>query len=454
MTHADHPPASAGAGDSITVAWLTLAPRAQLVLEMRFAGATLEETGRALGVTRERARQLQRDAESQILAVVARLRPGVNEEINDRLGDLCAVSERELADLLDTPDAARDVLLRALGAEPPRTWCGDLRGWWTLLPAALIERLRALADQAPFADFELADRANALGLSVELPLVDLLGAKRSPLVHQMALGWLRRTAKGRDAAYLWLTAQAEPRRAEEIADAVAWPSKRALREAIRRDERFVQLRPEGSWALRDWKIPASARQYSSAVDVVVEVLRERGALPADQLMAEAKRRYPVSTWRYTQTLSSNRLGRTPEGFYDLAERGAIPVEDTEPHRPANMVESGRIVAVKLAVDNDVLRGSGIGVNRWLPWRLGLRNSPSERSFELLDPPGEVIVRRNTSTSSVSSLRALVTALRLVEGCVVALVLRLENDTADVRHGCAPGSCPLSTPEAGSKANGA
>jgi len=198
---------------------------------------------------------------------------------------------------------------------------------------------------------------------------------------------------------------------------------------------------EGTWVLAEWKSNTTIRRYANAVDAVVEVLEELGPLTLEQLTAETIRRYPVSAWRISQCLSSNQIGRTQDGRYDLAERGAIPIEDSEPRQPDNMAASGSIVAVRLPVTYDVMRGSGIGVNRWLTWRIGLRHAPSERHFELSELEGNIVLRRRTSTSSISSLRSAALALGVVEGCELIVVLRTEDGTADVRHACDDGSCP-------------
>ena len=147
---------------------------------------------------------------------------------------------------------------------------------------------------------------------------------------------------------------------------------------MRRDPRFAQRRPEGTWVLSEWKTNTIIRYYANAVDAVVEVLEELGPLTLDQLSSETIQRYPVSAWRITQCLSSNQIGLTQDGRYDLTERGAIPIEESEPRKPDNIAESGSVVGVRLPVTHDVMRGSGIGVNRWLTWRLGLRHAPSKR----------------------------------------------------------------------------
>jgi len=238
-----------------------------------------------------------------------------------------------------------------------------------------------------------------------------------------------------------LTTQGEPRTAADIASVVG-SSEHAIRETMRRDPDFVQIRPEGTWALSQWNTFVPATSYANAADVVVDILRDRGPIGVAELFAEARRLYPVSSWRYNQTLSDSRVGRTSIGLYDLTERGAKTIEDAEPRLPENMAvsDNGRVVAVKLQVNYDLLRGSGISVNRWLTWRLGLRVAPTALRFELLDPPGEVTVRRNTSSAAVSSLRVPVQEMGLVKGCEVVLILRPDEGTASLMHACSTGSC--------------
>ena len=220
-----------------------------------------------------------------------------------------------------------------------------------------------------------------------------------------ALGWIRTHKASRDVAYLWLQAEGEPRPLAEIAQAAEASNDHALREALRRDKAFVQVRPEGTWALADWRLPGTSERYANALDVVVEVLRELGPMNWARLQTESRLRYPVTTWRIQQCLASSLIGLNDQGLYDLVERGAKPIEDKEPKQPANIQASGTVVGISLRVDHDVLRGSGIGVNRWLTWYLGLRTAPSTRYFDLPAPLGEVVVRRGLSNAQISEPQA-------------------------------------------------
>ena len=106
-----------------------------------------------------------------------------------------------------------------------------------------------------------------------------------------------------------------------------------------------------------------------------------------------------------------------------------------------MQASGAVVGIELIVDHDLLRGSGIPVNRWLTSVCRLRTAPSTRYFELFDGLGTVTVKRGISNSQLSSLRAIAQAIGAVEGCKLALLLRVDTGTASVRHTCPTAGCP-------------
>ena len=210
---------------------------------------------------------------------------------------------------------------------------------------------------------------------------------------------------------------------------------------MHRDDDFALVRPEGTWALSDWRVKGADNRYATAVDAVVEVLRELGALDYDTLCSETVRRYPVTIWRVSQCLSNSVIGRTADGRYDLAERGATPIEDSEPKRPKSMEVHGSVVGVQLDVNHDLLRGSGLGVNRWLTWYLGLRTAPSTRYFAIDDGQSTLTVKRGTSTSQISSLRAVAQRMKLHEGCQLVVLLHLDTETATFEHVCQPETCP-------------
>jgi hypothetical protein len=235
----------------VTVAWESLPERTRLVLELRLSGDTLDEVGSTIGVTRERVRQIQVNAGETLLSALDQALPRAASGTS-MLDDQPAVPEDQLPpSLLTAPSLPMSVVLGMLGVVRPRTWAGDLPVWWTRRPGILDVRLRDLAAQAPFADDELPERAAEVGRHRGLPLHELLADERSPVKRGPAAGWVRHSREGVDAVYLWLKAQDEPRSSAEIAGAVAW-GEHALRGAMRRDPRFGQRRPEGTWVLSEW----------------------------------------------------------------------------------------------------------------------------------------------------------------------------------------------------------
>ncbi|MFF3954223.1 hypothetical protein ACFYY1_13545 [Streptomyces sp. NPDC001890] len=302
--------------------------------------------------------------------------------------------------------------------------------------------MRELIARAPFREEELKELAAAQGIPDSVPLESILTHPRSPLTRGPAGAWVRRRAKGRDAAYLWLADEGEPRRADTISVAIGGKGERVVAEALRRDDRFRLLRPEGTWALSEWSLP-QAGSHSNALEAMLEVLGEHGPLNRSELFALTARSYPVSAARLQQCLISDRIGMTSDGRIDLVERGAVPMEEKEPQRLSHMVtdDTGQVVGVRLRVDREILRGSGVIVHSWLTWYLGLRLAPMSRNFTMDDGSGVLTVRRNTSAAQLSSVRTQVMSAGMTQGCEMAVVLRLDHSTASIRHACDPAACP-------------
>jgi hypothetical protein len=426
--------------DWLLRAWHALTDRFREVLTRRQEGETLESIGRDLGLSRERVRQVQRKAQVALLAAQQQAEPHLATAVHNAVGDAPAVPDDRILSLVvsQAPAAAVLALLECLDVRHPTTWAGDLVGYWTRDATRLNALLNRMVALAPMTQEEAEQASCDLGIA-DVPWSTLLDHPKSKITYH-ELGWIRRARSSRDVAYLWLREQGEPCTASEIAK-VTGTNEHAIRETMRRDDDFAQVRPEGTWALADWRVQGSDNRYTSAVDVVVEVLRELGPQDFEHLRAESQRRYPVSAWRITQCLSSNLIGLNDAGLYDLTERGANPIEDSEPKKPRHMEAHGNVVGIELTVDSDLLRGSGIPVHRWLTWHLGLRTAPSARYFDLLDGQGTITVKRATSNSQISSLRALAQHEGLVAGCKLTVLLRTDVDTASYRHTCRPASCP-------------
>ncbi|MEW1701143.1 sigma factor-like helix-turn-helix DNA-binding protein [Streptomyces sp. NPDC091278] len=439
-------------GDEWTVELLvtswegTFDERERAVVEGRSAGRTLDEVGATLGLSRERARQIQKEVRKRLVVMADILQDGWQKTAR-AAGEGMAVSRQTIAaELKMTDHPLVDELLIAAGLDAPRTWAGGLRGWWSTDPTALGRALGRLVESAPFRRDDLRRAASEAGLPPGLPLARLLAHDGSRLASSPDGHWVRRRARGRDAAYLWLLESGRPTRPEELLVPMAATTVAAVKEALRRDDRFRQIRSEGTWVLTEWT-HLHASPYATALEAMVAVVTESGPLSRAQLFARVTELHPVTLSRLKQCLVSSLLGETPDGLVDLASRGARPAAEEEPARPDSMAIAGDVLGVRIPVTRDVLRGSGVSVHSWLTWRLGLRHAPMSRVFATAGDHLPITVRRGTGGAQLSSLRRHALELEVGDGCVLAVLLRLDDDTARVGHGCAPAAC-LGAPSSG------
>ena len=420
-------------------AWRALSSRSQEVLKSTAAGQTLESVGNELGLTRERIRQIRSLATKQLCIAQMHDCPDLKPHLLRLMDGRTTVIHSEFASAMPCRvRLAQSLVLESLGFVHPSTPLGSKSGLWSLEGDALNKQLVSFVNLMPINVEEAQSAAQSLGISDQILRSQILESEYK--VVKTSSGWIRAGRRTRDLAYLRLQSEGSPLSVTEISRDIDAPV-HATRGNMRRDPSFVQLRPEGTWALSDWHIRRTSRQYSSAIQVVIAVLLELGPLTFEELRTECQRRYPVSNWRIKQCLSSNAIGRTKSGKLDLAERGAVPIEDTEPRQPKTMSTSGAVVGVEIPVTHDVLRGSGIAIHRWLTWYLGLRTAPSTRVFLRSGNFGDLTVRRGIGGSQLSSLRAEALALGVVEGCKLVILLHLDGNTASVQHSCSMESCP-------------
>ncbi|MFF3257087.1 sigma factor-like helix-turn-helix DNA-binding protein [Actinacidiphila glaucinigra] len=414
--------------------------RTQAITAARSAGRTLDDVGAEHGMSRERVRQIQLRAQRALAAAADVVHDSWRTALRTA-GRGPASPRAAFAAALGVSDhVALDSLLIEAGLGAPSTWAGPLHGWWTTRPDALDAALRELAETAPLRGDELGQAASAVGVPEGVPLTVLLAGSGSRLALSVDGHWVRRRARGRDAAYLWLLEAGRPCKTDELLRPMSATTVGAVREALRRDDRFTQIRPEGTWALTEWS-HLRLTPYANAVEALVAVVTGSGPISQASLFMKVTELYPVTPWRLKQCLLSDQIGETADGLVDLVARGARPIEEEEPAQPETMAFEGDVLGVRITVNRDVLRGSGIGVHSWLTWRLGLRQAPMSRTFATVGDHAPLTVRRSTSVAQVSSLRRHALELGMVEGCVLALLLHLSDETAQVRHGCAERECP-------------
>jgi hypothetical protein len=277
-----------------------------------------------------------------------------------------------------------------------------------------------------------ARRRTIRGTIRSLPIADVLAAAGSPVLRHPATGcWVRRGAKHRDAAYLWLLSHGEPARSETVAAALGIKP-HALSASLGRDKRFFHRRPGNLWLLDAW-VPLDEVRLTSALDVVLSMLGDRGPLPYAELVRETVAVYPVSAARVSQCLTSARVGRMADGRVGLVADGAIPIVERPPRQPRNveLSRTGQIMGVRVPVDSELLRGSGVALPRFVAWHLGLFHAPASRSFRVDGTNDALTVTRSIGGAHLTALRRYAEAFGAREGSSLVILLRLVNDTATV-----------------------
>lgn len=417
-----------------------LSARDRAMLEARVSGLTLDAIGKPHGVTRERARQIIRDRSNEIIADGDKIYNRWREELA-HLGSRIIIREDDIASALGASDPVIiDVFARAAGLKRAQAWNRPLKGLLTAHQSALEETISQIAGDIPARGEDI--EARILEKLGDGHLADVIfGGDHSPVTQDPRGHWVRRRSRIRDSAYLWLLEQGEPRKTDDIARAVNGGNQHSVREALRRDERFRQIRPTGTWTLAEWG-HIDVPEWASAVDAVIDAVARYGPIDKAALFGRVVESYPVTSWRLQQCLLHEDIGVTADGKIDLTSRGATPIEEDEPAQPTSMAcPDGKVIGVRLDVNKDLLRGSGISVNSWLTWRLGLRRAPMSLVFDAEANLPPVTIRRGTATAQISTLRKHSLAQGLVIGCEIVLMLRMESLTVKVLHVCSAETCP-------------
>lgn len=416
----------------------SLTDEASSVLAGRCAGVTLDALGRQRGVSRERIRQVE-DSACKKLRKLLRFSAAENLERFMALLDRPGASEGELAapfkpgNVTEPEIAFLRYTLWAFKARPAAAFGQVVRDWWTADQSWFAAELRDVAGVAPCDEPELIAALSAHDLGGMDPTIAFAG-KGSPIFHDARVaGWIRRTPRDRDAAWMALRRAAIPMTPSELSSQLALKTHN-LDEAMRRDARFTRLRPSGRWSLTDWGLSES--RYESTLEAVVDVLREQGPQTLAQLTRGVIARYPVSPGAVHQCLSHESVGRWPDGRVDLVDRGAPRREESRPARPAGIIhqEGGDSLVMYRRVDGELLRGSGLQLHRYVTWALDMNTAPRSRLFAIGDGP-LIEIKKGVHGSTISSLRAFAIELGAREGCQLVLRLNTGTDTATIGLAC-------------------
>ena len=145
--------------------------------------------------------------------------------------------------------------------------------------------------------------------------------------------------------------------------------------------------------------------------------------------------YPVSHARVSQALDHFQIGKLDDGRVALISQGGSRPEDKEPKKPANGLwfEDSEIFVHKY-VDEDVFRGSGFSLPKWLQWRFGLMATPEFVTFNQSgNSEKALVISRRGAQTFASSIRESLRPHNVERECTIAIVLNPETMTWRLLH---------------------
>jgi len=389
---------------------------------------TLEEVGQALGVTRERARQIQVSAQDAIESLLAsqRFRPLLwrAAELRSLLGSAAeresettvAAFRRCIRDVSsDVRSVVQGVLLHLAGPYRSRD------GWLEL------------ADAPELAAVALAAKADENGL---LPLAaahEWLSAEGvHPAFHD---AWLERSGRFRrfgSTLVLWsgsiadksvaiLALRGKPANAETLVGEVGeGHSPRTAQNGFLADDRLVRV-GRSDWGLRSWNL----EEYTGITDEIAQRIHAAGGRARlDDMSEELVRQFGVKR-------GSVRVYAEAPMF--VLEGGWVRFRgDEEPFETGDHVASCRgayspaadLVSISILVDSETLRGSGRVFSAGVAAALGV--APGQPRTFIWDA-GELTVTWPKSAAfgpSLGSARGLALSVGAGEGDYVRLDFNL------------------------------
>ncbi|MGP9723330.1 exonuclease domain-containing protein [Corynebacterium sp. AOP40-9SA-29] len=400
--------------DVLARAWGACDEREQLILRNRFValdGATLDELGAEIGVTRERVRQLEKK-------LMTRLRPMVT---SGPVADLLA-GIRVHAHPVNTLEAVTDIFPEL--AVTQRGWEAPL---WQILDA-FDDDFRVDDGWVCFPDLPTAAQrtgnlvtpmANEEGVA---RVADIL--ERSSLDDEKVLReWLRTCGFHIAGEHVFTRAGSIPARAAAVLSVVGEPmaameiysaanetkSERSFRNRLGASDAISRVSID-RWALTRWGL----EEYTGIADLIGRRLdaaesmespespeSPEASVPIDDLLEELPRKFGVSA-QSVRTYASTGEFELSDG---IVRRRTEPMVNTAEPEDSNglYVRAGRWCFL-VTVSNDHLRGVGINIPNGMTSGLGLtwnepREFPSDRGRHR-------VLWGNTGTSYVSSVREI------------------------------------------------
>ncbi len=444
----DHPPSTLG--DLARAVQQAVSQGGLEILRLRDA-ETLDSLAQARGVTRERIRQIESKAQRRVNNVLGSVLPMAMAHWTSLMAR-APVSEEELfgpfmdaaADAEEQLQMGRIALRAAIpGVRRARILGERMETYWSAKNAALtaslseeyVDRVREFAEFGPYRDDDLDEALGHFNLDVALARTVFEGPS-SPLVFVPALlGWVRRMAQTRDACFLILERAGRPV-SSEVLGRILEVTPRNIAAHLERDDRFRRIFGLKRWALNAWGDLGDGTRYRTTKEAMVDILSADAPLDREELTKRVQAVHPVTSWSVNNWLEDEIFGHFPDGRCGMAFQGAVPYEESEPNRSPEVdpPTDATTIAFHMRVSKDLLRGSGLGIPRYVTWFVGLRRVPSERDFRR-DDDTLVVLKRRPGFATISSLRNDAQQLRLSEDCLLRVSLDTVRGTAEFAASC-------------------
>lgn len=440
------PPLSEAALAAVRRTLGELPPRLWMILGERWCDAgqdvTLADLGRRMGVSRERARQLEVALRQRLAR--ARLLPEIAPLVGWASQTLGVAAPADAPEVLQLARGTRD-----LGLGPVLGVLGPYRaddGWFVRLGEeralrSVAPALRDIAEPDGVLTWVLARRV-LRPFGVLDPHIQRWMDERADGWCRAGLRWMRTDGGLADQLARALLLRDAPCTVEQLAPAL--PERRAAGSIVNvlgKDDRFMQV-DRGRWALAAWGLTP----YEGIAKAIMRLLRQHHRLSVLHLVEMITEDFDVSPNSVRTYTRAPAFVTDEDGFVRL-RRSDEPYLPAEPPRDDATPHTWRIV-----VDDDVLRGSGGPLSETFVAALGL--SPGERR-ELATSAGPLVVawRATAITPYRGSVRRVVRSLGLDVGDALDLVWASEQQRLDVvahpRRGTADGP-----PGGGSRGPGA
>ena len=391
-------------------------------------GKTLDDIGRAFGVSRERVRQIEKEVRTRVLE-------DIDRETNwDWKSDLASFLRENLtfdsANLIFeiSSDKVGEAISTMLFEELNCSQIGKSKRFWTIDEKEVAHRLDKLKAITPMLLSEWIENVNQASLSPHFVLeeVDLFSIVEGVVIDRK---------KRREQIVKYHLSQVGTAHEQELAALCGEPPSRAFSEALRRSGTFVKNHLSGHWQIEESRDEPSARRFSNVYDAVIFVLETFGPMQTAELVTHMEDLYPVSYSRIIQALDHGSVGKLPDGRTALISQGALRTSDEEPKLPlTGLWEEDSEIFIHKFVDDDVFRGSGFLLPRWLQWRFGLTATPEFVRFSATENTEKdfVITRRGGQTFA-SSIKESLERNKVELGCQLAIVLNPEKLTWRILH---------------------